>query len=115
MATRTVYRLVDDLDGSTGDVAEYQFSYDGVDYLIDLSDHHIDQFRAALYPFIAAARRQPRTKAAKPAGGTGRGSTEIAAIRSWWHTHQHRDEVPAYAGTGRIPRTVRDAYRQATT
>ncbi|MBC3763098.1 Lsr2 family protein [Quadrisphaera sp. RL12-1S] len=44
------------MDGSTDDVATVAFSLRGQRYEVDLSREHREQLRAALAPFVAAAR-----------------------------------------------------------
>ncbi|HLI01891.1 MAG TPA: Lsr2 family protein [Acidimicrobiales bacterium] len=55
MATQTVTRLVDDLDGTEA-VASVTFSFRGSRYEIDLNEDHIDELEQAIEPFIQYAR-----------------------------------------------------------
>ncbi|MGQ7351586.1 Lsr2 dimerization domain-containing protein [Quadrisphaera oryzae] len=48
--------FADSIDGSTDDVATVAFSLRGQRYEVDLSREHREQLRAALAPFVAAAR-----------------------------------------------------------
>jgi hypothetical protein len=61
MATFTIVQFVDDLDGSTTDVATHRFTVDGVTYEIDLSAPNTARLRDAFAPYIAAGRRRPKT------------------------------------------------------
>ncbi len=59
MARRIVHQLVDDLDGTILEVGEGEtvlFSLDGVAYEIDLTDDNAAALRAAVAPYVAAAR-----------------------------------------------------------
>ena len=59
MARRIVHQLVDDLDGTVlepGAGETVTFSLDGVAYEIDLTDDNAAAFRAAMSPYIDAAR-----------------------------------------------------------
>ena len=48
---------VDDLTGSSG-AETVRFSFDGVDYEIDLTEHNQRRFRNAMQPYINAVRRR---------------------------------------------------------
>lgn len=85
MARTTIVQVVDDLDGSTG-AHEVRFSFDGVDYEIDLSKKNRAAFEKAIRPYRDAARKVPRergrakrTARAKGSSGEGR---DLAAIRA---------------------------------
>ena len=74
MASKTITRLTDDLDGST-DERTVSFGWDGGQYEIDLSKKNIATFEKALAPYVEAARgiRTPgsgtRRRGAKPTTG----------------------------------------------
>ena len=70
MTIRIQEILVDDLDGSTGDVATHRFGLGNLRYEIDLSPANRDRLRAALAPFIAAGRRLPKTSSPQRRGAT---------------------------------------------
>jgi hypothetical protein len=100
MATKTVVSVVDDIDGSEN-AETVRFAYGGAAYEIDLASKNRDALKAALSPFIEAARS---------AGRGGRSSRahsddDAAAIRTW--AAQHGIEV---SKRGRVPRTVREQY-----
>lgn len=64
MATRITHQLIDDLDGTIiedGAGGTFQFSLDGRDYDIDLTDEHAGELVAALAPFQRAGRKLKRT------------------------------------------------------
>ncbi len=106
MATKTVVTLVDDLDGSDADET-VAFTIDGTSYEIDLSADNAAAFRAALQPYVDAARRAP--------GRGGRGGRRSSAtattakeIRAW--AEANGIDVPA---RGRIPAAIQERYRDA--
>lgn len=90
---------VDDLDGTEG-AATLTFSVDRDTWEIDLTDENADKLRDALAPFIAKARKQPKTASRRAAAG---GHTRAARA---WATANGMD-VPA---RGRVPQAVMDAY-----
>lgn len=70
----TDVQLIDDIDGSPA-TATIEFTFDGKNYVIDLSEQHADEFNKALAPYIEHARRGPTNKR-KP-----RSSSEAARIK----------------------------------
>lgn len=91
MAKQTL--IIDDLSGDTG-ARTRRFSVDGTDYEIDLTDASFAGLKAALKPFIKAARQtgSARPRAAAPAqrakgrkagAKRAKGPTEAAVIRAW--------------------------------
>lgn len=60
MAQRAEINFVDDLDGSPANTT-VSFAIDGTSYEIDLTTAHAQEFRDAVQPFIAAARRTGRS------------------------------------------------------
>jgi hypothetical protein len=112
VATETITRLVDDLDGGTAE-RTVAFNWDGHSYEIDLSKKNITAFEKALKPYLAAART------ARPASGASRrrgtrataASTKRAdmhAIRDWARANGH--EV---SDRGRIAASIIEAYEAA--
>lgn len=110
MATKLHYTVVDDLDASTDRVGTYRFRLEGVDYEIDLSDDNLGRLRAALAPFIAAARRLPKTSA-KPRRSADKKNPATAEVRAWWTAHWRDLDLPQPRPHGAIPTRVRDAHR----
>jgi hypothetical protein len=114
MATHTHVEVVDDLDASTTDVGTYRFTLEGVDYEIDLSAPNADRLRDALAPYIAVARRLPKTassptRRAIPTGPT----TTTKRVRAWWAEHEPRLQLPAHRANGPISASVYTAYQAA--
>ena len=89
MAQKVVVTFVDDLDGSPADEA-VKFGLDGVHHEIDLSAANAEKFRAALAPYIAAARREsgPRQQAVgrKTARKAAAPVVNTADVREWAKT-----------------------------
>jgi hypothetical protein len=114
MAQQTTVRFIDDLDGSEAS-GTFDFSLEGRNYQIDLSDENAAKLREALSPFIDAAR-----KAGGRGSGRGRRQTapaekptrsnrdETQAIREWARQNGHKVNA-----RGRIPKAVVEAYRAA--
>lgn len=81
--------LVDDIDGSPA-TATIEFTFDGKNYVIDLSEQHADEFNKALAPYIEHARRARATK--KKASHKSRSSSEAARVK-----RQKNAEIRAWA------------------
>ncbi len=122
MARRIVHQLVDDLDGTVLEVGAGEtvlFSLDGTAYEIDLTDENAAALRAALAPFIAAARSvSARSTASAPrrgsSGGGGRapqrrsGQRDYGPIRAWASANGY-----TVSERGRVPASVLEAYDAA--
>jgi hypothetical protein len=112
MARQVITTLIDDLDGKKAD-RTVEFSLDGVNYTIDLSEANAGKLRKALDPYINAGTRLGR------AGGrisvrrsvpvrTAGSRDENRLIREWAVANGHQ-----ISERGRIPQGVTDAYRAA--
>ena len=107
MAQRTLIKLVDDLDHKEieSDGQTVRFSYQGIQYEIDLSEKNAKKFDQALAPFVAAARRvssrAPRSKVIAP-------TVDTKAVRKW--AESNGIEV---SNRGRISARVLEQYRAA--
>jgi hypothetical protein len=108
MATQTITRLIDDIDGSPAE-RTVRFSVDGDEYEIDLAAPGIEQLRTALEPWVSAARKVTARRRTRT---TGKAATkdEMAAIRTWAKANGH-----AVADRGRIPAEVVTAYQSRST
>lgn len=104
MAQRVQIIMEDDLDGSPA-VETVTFSLDNVAYEIDVNAEHAEQLRAALEPWVGAARRVGgrRATAKKKSRGSG-----TAAVRAW--AQENGYEV---GPRGRVPQEIHEAYRAA--
>jgi hypothetical protein len=125
MARKVIEVLTDDLDGGEADHT-IRFTLDGTDYEIDLTTKNSNKLRAALQPWIAAARfagrtTTPRVKVVAPRRtGSHRQHTTTApagdpsqrehrsAVREW-----ARDNGFRVAARGAIAQTILDMYDKA--
>ncbi|GAY07754.1 Lsr2 family protein [Pseudonocardia sp. N23] len=108
MAKQTTVTLVDDLDGSEAD-EQVEFALDGKSYEIDLSSANGKRLRAALDPFINAARRAPSRRSS--GGSPARASSDREqnqAVREW-----ALEQGMKISERGRIPTNVLEAYRKS--
>jgi len=111
MATVTRTYTIDDLDNSTEDVENVQFSLDGHHLEIDLSAANAARLREKLERFIEAGHQVKKQKRGirKQVITTGAVSKEhTQAIRHWAKENGYQ-----VSGRGRVPSTVRDAFEAA--
>jgi Lsr2 len=108
VAQRVTITLEDDLGGGPADET-IRFAFGGTVYEIDLSTKNATAFRAKLAPFLEHARTagpsQPR-----PPGRTAANRQRSGDIRAWAQT-----QGIAVSERGRIPASVVQQYRAATT
>ncbi|MFG1646343.1 Lsr2 family protein [Amycolatopsis sp. NPDC049252] len=114
MARKVTIEISDDTDGSRADQT-VPFGLDGVSYEIDLSNANANTLRAALTPFVSAARRTGGRRIKVAVGQTTddtksepRPIDEYTAahdIRSW-----ARDRGYEVSSRGRIPESIVAAY-----
>jgi hypothetical protein len=115
VATHITTTVVDDFDGSPA-AGTHRFAWQDTTYEIDLSDTNLQRLADALAPFITAGRRLPKTSTGTTVGRkSGPAAETVKQMRAWWKTNRHRDDLPAFRASGRIPQQVTDAYRQAST
>jgi hypothetical protein len=115
MAQQTTVRFIDDLDGSDAS-GTFDFSLDGRQYQVDLSDDNAAKLRDALAPFIDVARKtggRRRGRAQRQTSMTTTPATsnreDTAAIREWARAHGHK-----VSDRGRISKSVMEAYKAAS-
>ena len=112
MARQVITTLIDDLDGKTAD-RTVEFSLDGINYTIDLSETNAGKLRKALDPYINAGTRLGRNsgritvRRATPSRTTS-SRDENRLIREWAVANGHQ-----ISERGRIPAGVTEAYRSA--
>ncbi|MBB1254282.1 histone-like nucleoid-structuring protein Lsr2 [Streptomyces alkaliterrae] len=111
MAQKVQVLLVDDLDGGEADET-VTFALDGKSYEIDLNAENAGKLRDALAEFVKAGRRTGRgsggrAKAAR-ASAASSSSAETPKIRAW--AKENGYEVNE---RGRVPTTIREAYKKA--
>jgi hypothetical protein len=113
MATETITRLVDDLEGSEAQ-RTVTFAWDGRTYEVDLSKKNLAAFEKAMKPYLAAAR-STRTTIARSSGrgrpaaaGSWAARCDLQAIREWARANGH--EV---SDRGCVSASVIEAYEAA--
>jgi nucleoid-associated protein Lsr2 len=74
--------VTDDLDGSAN-AETVVFGLDGVNYEIDLGKANRARLEGALAPFIAAARRVPRTGRRRGGSRAGGSPADRSGVRAW--------------------------------
>ena len=100
--------LTDDLDGS--EAAEtISYSWDGTDYVIDLNEAHVAEFRSAIEPFLKASRKAGRAQSRK-AASVSASSREISpkAVRAW-----AKEQGLEVNERGRIQSSILEQYKAA--
>jgi hypothetical protein len=109
MATETLVRLIDDLDGSEAALT-LNFALEGQTWEIDLNEKHAEQLRQALQPFVDKARRtRGITSRRRASSSPGHGDHEKrTAIRNW-----AQENGINISDRGRIAGSIVRAYDQA--
>ena len=110
MAQRTTVVVTDDLDGSEG-ADTVTFTFEGIEYEVDLSQSNVKKLKKALDPYISVARKtgSRRSSGRRSSASTGRSSSgDTAAIREW-----ARAQGLQVSGRGRVPQSLRDQYAAA--
>jgi hypothetical protein len=105
MAQRVTVTLEDDLSGGPAEET-VRFAFAGADYEIDLSTKNATAFRKKLAPFIEHARKAGRRQPGRAAASRQRSGD----IRAW-----AKAQGIAVSERGRIPASVAEQYRAATT
>jgi len=111
MAKKIITTLVDDLDGSElkpGAGKTVTFALEGSSYEIDLSEKNEQSLRAALEPYLNAARITSRSKAARSTNSVRSSREELSAARSWLRANGHD-----VSDRGRIPTALLERFRAA--
>lgn len=99
MAQRVQVVLLDDIDGGSADET-VKFSVEGASYEIDLSTVHAAEFRAAVAPWLKAAR-----KVSGRTTGRAVANSDTSKIRAWAKSTGRK-----VSERGRISAEVRAAY-----
>lgn len=109
MAQRVVVQKTDDIDGSQA-TETVTFAVEGVTYEIDLTDAHAAELRAAVRPYVAAARRVGGSAGRRASAHAVKAARDYdpKAVRAW--AGSHKIALPA---RGRIPAAVVEQYRAA--
>lgn len=113
MGRRTIEVVYDDLDGTELEEEETRsidFTYNGVDYQIDLSEKNAKKLDDAIAPFVAHATRV----GGRQRRGTG-GSTavrtdkeQLQAMREWGRQNGYK-----VSDRGRVSQEIQEAYNAA--
>jgi hypothetical protein len=110
MASKITVVVEDDLDGGPAEET-VEFSIGSATYEIDLSREHADELRAAMEPYVSAARmvralnKRGRNVGIRSVGRTRADKEQSQAIREWANEHG----MPV-SERGRIPIDVLAAY-----
>jgi len=110
VAQKVITQLVDDIDGSVladGAGETVRFSLDGTSYEIDLGQKNADKLRAAVRPYVDAARKVGRRTGS--AGRRSQSGPTAKELRDWARSNGLK--VP---DRGRIPGSVREAYEASS-
>jgi hypothetical protein len=111
MAEIVTRRLADDLDGSDA-AGTVEFSIDGMDFEIDLSEANATELRAFLFKYMQAARpRKPNGKVGQKRNRAVNPAT--VAAREWWRQEGGRNGVRDFQAKGRIPTDVMELAEAA--
>lgn len=102
MAQKVQVVLVDDIDGGSADET-VKFSIDGASYEIDLSSSNASELRAAVAPWLKAARKVSGRSVSR-----GRGANDTSKVRAWAKANGF-----AVSERGRISADVRAAFNAA--
>ena len=105
MASKTI--VVDDLDGSEG-AQTIQFSIQGSEYEVDLTDSNVARLHEALEPYVKVARKVGVGGRIRRAVGTDKSSVDLKALRAWAASNDI--DVPK---RGRIPQSIVDKFHAA--
>jgi len=110
MAQKIQTLFIDDLDGSEAEGA-VRFGLDGAQYEIDLSTDHARALRAALAPYIEAARRVPGTTRRADQNGhkTPAAGVSNTDVRAW-----AKSRGLEVKDRGRVPAGILAQWREAT-
>lgn len=105
MAQRMQTLFIDDIDGSEAE-STVRFGVDGIDYEIDLSAAHAEEFQKAMQKFLDAGRKVGGTRrAAKSAPSRG---PSQASVREW-----AKSEGIAVKNRGRVPAELVVRFQEA--
>lgn len=121
MAKRITEILVDDLDGTEiveGAGRSVKFAFEGVNYEIDLTEEHADEFREALSSYIAVARKtgssvrsssRPGSRASSSnSNSNSNAGNDLKVVRAWL-----RAQGEQVSDRGRIPAALLAKYEAA--
>lgn len=112
MAQKTRTYFIDDLTGDEipeEEAKTLRFSYDGVEYELDLSEESATKLNEAIQPFIGSARRVEGQPSAKSKGKVyTKGGPSLDEVRKW-----ARENGYTVSDRGRVAATIVGAYNAA--
>lgn len=112
MAQKQTITYVSDLSGkeiTDNDAPTVHFSWDGVDYAIDLTSGEAESFHKAIEKYLSVATKTSSGRGRKStAKKSSTGGPTAAEIRAWAKDNGY--DVPE---RGRIPQEVREAFDAA--
>lgn len=107
MAKRVTTELVDDFDESTP-AETVEFSFQGIDYEIDLSSENTSKLRAELEPYMQAGRKVSRG-APRPGRRSMQRHAHLQKARVWLRANGHD-----IGDRGRVPRELLRLFESKT-
>ena len=107
MAKKQKTILVDDFDGSEASVS-IDFSFEGTNYTIDLTEDHAREMREAFEKYTEVAQKQRRRSGRRSGGGSGLSREKLQAIRDWATSKGYQ-----VAPRGRIKQEIIAEYEQS--
>lgn len=105
MAQKISIQLIDDIDGSEASES-VQFSIDGDNYVIDLSEKNARALRDALAPYVGHAQKDTRGRSSR--ARSSRSGNTASIIRAW--ARENGYDVP---DRGRVSADIKAAYDAA--
>jgi hypothetical protein len=106
----TLTELIDDLDGGKAD-RTIAFTFDGINYEIDLAKKNAAAFEKSIKLYVEharKARRAPARAAGRRRAGAVAAGPDLAAVREWARANGH-----SVSDRGRIAASVMEAYAAA--
>ncbi|WP_248582737.1 Lsr2 family protein [Nocardioides sp. InS609-2] len=106
MARKTITQITDDVDGSK-DAQEVFFSFDGIDYTIDLGKKNKAAFEKAMATYLEAAAKAPRRNPKKVSTAND-ARRDLSVIREW-----AKNQGLNVSDRGRVAQSTIDKYEAA--
>lgn len=105
--TQTLVTVTDDIDGKEG-AETVAFSFDGLDYQVDLGEKNRAKLAAALRPYIEVGRRVGGRAKRTTTKRRSTNALDASAVRAWAADNGYR-----VSPRGRVRNEVIEAYRDA--
>src|SRR5512135_2206354 len=110
MARQVQTRLIDDIDGSEA-AGTVRFGYEGVEYEVDLSEKHLEEFEEFLAPYVEHGRRlggDNRRGRRRAGREEPRKQRDLADVRQW-----AREQGYQVSDRGRIAGEILSRYDES--